>query len=136
MKVFNNIFSNTESMEVSIQNTVTVNSLLSKTKSYIGNKFTSYSGYDNNCQTFIDATLQSNGLHNSETKKIIFQDTKHLFKNDDDSDNTKFRKAVNTVTAFGAILSEGNEVINEIKEDPRNVFELPHNDLFKTMGSK
>ena len=125
-----------ESISISIKDTVSLNSLLTKTKAYMGGKFMSYSGYDNNCQTFIDAILQSNGLHSNESKAFIVQDTKHLFKNDDQSDNDKFRKVVNTVTDVANLFSQSNNLIDQIKENPRSISELPQNDLLKTIGEK
>ena len=86
-------------MKVSLSSSShTMNSLLEKTKSYMGGDFFSYSGSHNNCQIFIDSILKSNSLSSLENSKFILQDTRHLFSN-----NPRFRKLSNTVTDIAAI---------------------------------
>ena len=94
-----NIPSKSDTMKVSLSSSShTMNSLLEKTKSYMGDKFFSYSGSHNNCQVFIDSILKSNGLSTIENSKFILQDTRHLFSN-----NPRFRKLSNSVTDIAAI---------------------------------
>ena len=94
-----NIPSKSDTMKVSLSSSAhTLNSLLEKTKSYMGGDFFSYSGSHNNCQVFIDSVLKSNSLSSLENSKFILQDTRHLFSN-----NPRFRKLSNTVTDIAAI---------------------------------
>ena len=85
-------------MKVNFSSSLTLNSILEKTRNYMGDKFFTYSGSHNNCQYFIDSILKSNHISNSEYSKFILQDTRHLFEN-----NPKFRKLSNTVTDIAAI---------------------------------
>ena len=56
MKKFSSFAKGTDKMNISsIPKGLTVNSLLSKTKSKLGGKYNRYSAYDNNCQTFVNA---------------------------------------------------------------------------------
>lgn len=89
-----------QTMSVNIASNYTMNSLLEKTRNYMGNKFFTYSGSHNNCQFFIDSILKSNQLSNSENNKFIMQDTRHLFEK-----NERFRKLANSVTDIAAIKS-------------------------------
>lgn len=110
-----------QTMSVNIASNYTMNSLLEKTRNYMGNKFFTYSGSHNNCQFFIDSILKSNQLSNSENNKFIMQDTRHLFEK-----NERFRKLANTVTDIAAVKSRvddlgynpirgiGNHLLNKV----------------------
>ena len=110
-----------QTMTVNITSNYTMNSLLEKTRNYMGNKFFTYSGSHNNCQFFIDSILKSNQLSNSENNKFIMQDTRHLFEK-----NERFRKLANSVTDIAAIKSRvddlgynpirgiGNHLLNKV----------------------
>ena len=92
-------------MSVSVSQNITMNSLMEKTRNYMGNKFFTYSGSHNNCQFFIDSILKSNQLSTSENHKFIMQDTRHLFEN-----NPKFRKFSNSVTDIAAVKSRVDDL--------------------------
>ena len=94
-----------QTMSVNIASNYTMNSLLEKTRNYMGNKFFTYSGSHNNCQFFIDSILKSNQLSNSENNKFIMQDTRHLFEK-----NERFRKLANSVTDIAAIKSRVDDL--------------------------
>ena len=110
-------------MKVSFSNNLTLNSMLEKTRNFMGNKFFTYSGKDNNCQYFIDSILKSNHLSTSENSKFILQDTRHLFEN-----NPKFRKLSNTVTDVAAIH-------NRLNDYGLNPFKSIGNHLLHKVGS-
>ena len=74
--------SNTETQEVTnVPPNLTLNTLLNKTKAYMGDKkFFTYNAVSNNCQDFILAFLQSNSLGTPENYAFVKQDTEQLFK--------------------------------------------------------
>ena len=111
-------------MNVAFSQNLTMNSMLEKTRNYMGNKFFTYSGKDNNCQFFIDSILKSNHLSTSENSKFILQDTRHLFEN-----NPKFRKLSNTVTDVAAIN-------NRLNDYGLNPFKSFGNHLLHTIGNR
>jgi hypothetical protein len=84
----------------------TVNELFMNTQSYMGARFLPYQANSNNCQVFIMAVLQSNGLATPELTTFVKQDTRSIFKN-----NPVLRKFANTLTDLGgyfnAILQGG-----------------------------
>jgi hypothetical protein len=72
---------NTEQMEVLIDNPMTFNELLGKTKRYMGpSRFTSYDARKNNCQDFVLSVLTSNGLITPQLESFIKQDVETIFK--------------------------------------------------------
>ena len=111
-------------MNVAFSQNLTMNSMLEKTRNYMGNKFFTYSGKDNNCQFFIDSILKSNHLSTSENSKFILQDTRHLFEN-----NPKFRKLSNSVTDAAAIH-------NRLNDYGLNPFKSFGNNLLHTIGNR
>jgi hypothetical protein len=74
----------------------TVNELFENTRNKMGDKFLPYQSASNNCQFFIMAVLDANGLNNSERTAFVKQDTKAIFKN-----NPVLRKFANTLTDIG-----------------------------------
>ena len=74
----------------------TVNELFENTRNKMGDKFLPYQSASNNCQFFIMAVLDANGLNNSERTTFVKQDTKSIFKN-----NPVLRKFANTLTDIG-----------------------------------
>ena len=59
---------------------LTIKKLLENTKLLMGDKlYTDYDARDNNCQIFILAILQSNGLITDELYDFIYQDIKKIF---------------------------------------------------------
>ena len=74
-----------------------MNNLLQKTKNKMGSSFLSYSARDNNCQNFVRAILQSNGLSNSRNVLFTNQSTCDFFPKD-------LRKFTSTVTDIASKL--------------------------------
>jgi hypothetical protein len=110
LKKFNGkITKQTDILQADTKEGLTINTLLEKTLEFMGDKFYSYKGLDNNCQYFINSILKSNGLNSDELETFVIQNTRHLFDN-----NPKFRKIVNSVTDVGAIATTK---IDEIKDD-------------------
>ena len=97
---------NSETLNVAIGKTLTINEMLEKTKTKMGKKFFPYSAKSNNCQLFILSMLQANNLANESNKDFIKQDTNELF-------SSHLRKATNTVTDIAGrlnILASGGAV--------------------------
>ena len=73
----------------------------------MGNSFLTYSAKDNNCQNFILAILQSNGLLNSRKELFTKQSTDSYFSDD-------LRKFISTITDIGSkidIVREGGSIL-------------------------
>jgi hypothetical protein len=69
----------TESMPVSPGGTFTLNQMLDKTKSAMGDeKFFTYDPFVNNCQNFIISILRANGLLTNALESFIFQNIKQI----------------------------------------------------------
>ena len=86
---------------------LTINILLNNTRNKMGNSFLTYSAKDNNCQNFIWAILQSNGLLNSRKELFTKQSTDSYFSDD-------LRKFTNTITDIGSkidIVREGGRLL-------------------------
>ena len=84
-----------------------MNNLLQKTKNKMGSSFLSYSARDDNCQNFVRAIIQSNGLSNSRNVLFTKQSTSDLFSKD-------LRKFTNTVTDIALkfdIIKDGDYLI-------------------------
>jgi hypothetical protein len=74
--------SGSETLDVNVDKDITINQLLERTKSKMGdNNFTSYSAKSNNCQDFVQAVLSANGLSSPIYTKFVKQDTESVFKN-------------------------------------------------------
>ena len=133
MKKFSSFAKGTDRINIgSIPKGLTVNSLINKTKSRMGNKFNKYSAYDNNCQTFVDIILSANGLNTPAVKEFVLQDTKHLFKND-----PRFRKIVNTITDVGAVKTKIEPAVVDIIKSrviPFNELLTPKYDKYKILS--
>ena len=65
----------------------------------MGDSFVRYSANQNNCQDFVLAVLESNGLMTPQLFDFVKQDTEAIFKN-----KPIIRKVVNTVTDLGAVV--------------------------------
>ena len=86
---------------------LTINILLPNTRNKMGNSFLTYSAKDNNCQNFILAILQSNGLLNSRNELFTKQSTDSYFSDD-------LRKFTSTITDIGSkidIVREGGSLL-------------------------
>jgi hypothetical protein len=95
-----------EDMSVSISSGLTLNKMLDRTRSLMGNRFLSYSARDNNCQDFILALLQSNNLSTSVNTLFVKQATQSLL-------TPQLRKISNTITDIaGGVdkIIQGGEV--------------------------
>lgn len=88
---------------------LTLNSMLEKTKAYLGDKkFYGYSAKDNNCQDFLVSVLKANDIGGADDLRFIKQDTQYLFKN-----LSGLRKLSNTLTDIGAradVFMEGGDI--------------------------
>ena len=105
MEVGAGVRKDAESKLVRVNKNLTIETLLSTTKTYMGNNFLPYSASTNNCQDFLLAVLKSNKLGNENVYKFIKQKTDEIFKK-----NRFLAKVSNFVTDFGSkvnILKEG-----------------------------
>jgi hypothetical protein len=85
---------------------ITVNGLLQKTQSLMGNKYFNYSGYSNNCQHYILAIFNANGI--STGLSFIKQNTDSIFR-----EHPNLRKFANTVTDIAGrsdVLFQGGKI--------------------------
>jgi hypothetical protein len=111
----------TETLPVPVNAGLTLNDMLSKTKSKMGGSYYSYKAQDNNCQNFIMSLLISNGLNTDPLEKFVSQDVRTLFEG-----NEKFRKIVNTTTDVGAVATTALDKIqgNELFRKPSTGYSL------------
>jgi hypothetical protein len=92
------------------QNT-TINEFVRRCLNVMGEtKFFSYSGYDNNCQSFVLNLLNSNGILTNELDTFIKQNTESIFAN-----NPTLRKLTNNITDLDGRFHEliGGDVEKE-----------------------
>ena len=85
---------------------LTLNDLIGNAQRAMGSAFIKYSSKDNNCQRFVDEILTASNLNDSEIKKFVVQDLKHLFSN-------TYRKLTNSITDIGAkaeIIKQGGAI--------------------------
>jgi len=80
---------------------LTFQAMMDATKARMGDKFLTYSARDNNCQDFIMAILQANGIGNTPAFEFVKQDTKTLFKG-----LSGLSKVANVLTSAGAKVNE------------------------------
>lgn len=99
MDIDASIRNGSDTMKVSLptDRTLTLNEMMANTEAMMKQKFLTYSAKDNNCQDFVMAVLQSNGLGDDSIYSFVKQDTKSLFANDN-----FLRKVSNTLTDVGA----------------------------------
>tara|TARA_B100000446_G_scaffold187248_1_gene215819 strand:+ start:3 stop:1928 length:1926 start_codon:yes stop_codon:yes gene_type:complete len=63
------------------KNMISLNELMNKTKSFMGDKlFYDYDAFENNCQNFILSILEANKINQPEYTKFIYQDIDLLYK--------------------------------------------------------
>ena len=74
-------------MTVNVSQNITMNSLMEKTRNYMGNKFFTYSGSHNNCQFFIDSILNTNAnnilksvMHVLQAKRLAYFEGRFFYK--------------------------------------------------------
>ncbi len=71
-----------QNLSVNVKGGLTINSLIEKTRVYMGNnKFSNYDAEKNNCQDFIQAVLKSNNLSTVDTTSFVKQDAEKIFNN-------------------------------------------------------
>lgn len=117
---FSKLGKNTESLPVPVNAGLTLNDMLSKTKSKMGGSYFSYKGSDNNCQNYIISILIANGLNTDPLEKFVLQDTRQLFEG-----NPEFRKIVNTTTDIGAVATTAiDKAGNELFRRPSSGYGL------------
>jgi hypothetical protein len=81
LQSINKIDNETETLDVTFNNKLTLNTLINNTINNIGNEnFYIYKSHSWNCQNFVMNILNSNGLLNENNKHFILQDTEQLFK--------------------------------------------------------
>jgi len=103
MNAFNSIKrKGTEFINIrNIPDGLTMNIAVEKQRELMGGKFLTYSSKDNNCQDFVKAFLESNGIGNSDDIAWIKQDVSSLFEGND-----TLRKISNSITDLGAKVNE------------------------------
>jgi hypothetical protein len=80
MTVNPNISTESEVISFEFKENSTINQFIQNALVYMGGqKFFTYSAYDNNCQYFLLNLLQSNGIANTELTNFIKQDTESIF---------------------------------------------------------
>jgi hypothetical protein len=67
-----------EQLNIPVKKDITIGQLIQTAQSKMGNKFTDYDPFNNNCQAFIKGILSTNGLYNSTINSFLFQDLKKL----------------------------------------------------------
>jgi hypothetical protein len=95
-----------ENMNVNIPSGLSLNNLLANTRQLMGGKFLSCSAYNNNCQSFILAILQSNNFSTPQNVLFTKQSTLELF-------TPQLRKITNTITDIAGkvvIIRQGGDV--------------------------
>ncbi len=95
-----------EDMSVSIPSGLSLNKMLDRTRSLMGNRFLSYSAQNNKCGHFVLALLQANNLSTSANTLFVEQTTDNLF-------TPQLRKITNTITDIaGGVdkIIQGGEV--------------------------
>ena len=115
MKRFSGLKAGAETMEVSVRPGLTVQAMLDKTQSRMGDKFFSYKALDNNCQFFVNSLLKANHMGSAAIDAFVVQDTRHLFQN-----NERFRKIVNSITDAGAVSNRAAQKAEEVATQPIN----------------
>ena len=75
-----NLTSNSQTMNVPLNQSLTLSTLLRNTKNYMGSNFFPYDAKTNNCQDFIKSILMSNHLDTNENINFTKQDTNSIFR--------------------------------------------------------
>lgn len=94
-----------EKILVGFRGRKTLNELLENTRKKIGdNAFFTYQSFKYNCQHFINAILDSNGINNPQAKAFILQDAGAILENMGD-DFAYMRPLANSITDLGAAFN-------------------------------
>lgn len=95
----------TQTYPIQLNGTTTLNTLLPKAQKSMGDKYFTYSAFENNCQDFILAILRSNGLGDSGSTAFIKQDLQKVTG----SMPTYVRKIAQLATDIGAVANVAME---------------------------
>lgn len=95
---------NTQAMHVNLPST-TIKQLMANTQRAQGSKFYLYNASSNNCQIFIHALLQSNGVTDPAVLSWVRQDTESIFKG-----QPALRKIANTVTDMANVAMGASQI--------------------------
>jgi hypothetical protein len=116
---------NTESLKIGSVPDITLKTMMEKTKAKMGAKFYPYQAFTNNCEDFVLAILESNGMGDLKYKDFIKQDVKTLIT------TPYFRKIINTITDVGAIgatrIAKGKNIFNRIHNPVQTIKEISRN---------
>ena len=95
--------SESETMQVPLNDKkFTMNEMIEKTEKIMGNDFTHYDGFKNNCQVFVKQLLNSEGLYGEREKNFLFQDVSEIAK----KMPTMSKNIMNGLTDAGAIVNK------------------------------
>jgi len=100
-----------EVIVIPIPPNMSILSMMEATHKYMGNQFFKYSAKNNNCQDFILAIFDANGIGDEDDRAFIKQDTKSLFNN-----TGGLSKLTDTITNLGGAFNsftQGAGVIDE-----------------------
>lgn len=110
----------TQSLSVPVSKDITFNELLDKTRQKMGDSnFTNYNAKTNNCQDFVLAMLEANGLMTEPAKEFIKQDAVKIFERTP-SFTEKIAKVATDVGAIADKITEGEgELLEKVQsKDP------------------
>lgn len=98
--------SKSETLDIPVTRTITLNELIDNTKKYMGSNFLYYSASQYNCQNFIDCILNANHLNSEKAKHFILQKPEEIFKHMP-SIMPKFMNAVTGLASKADVLLNG-----------------------------
>ena len=114
---------NAEFEEVTVKQGVTLNSMMAGSEKILGDKFTKYDAYNNNCQDFVLSLLQGSGMGSPQDIAFIKQNTDTLFKND-----SFLRRFSRNLTNVGASVATAISGVDDtpIESNPQGqTFSIP-----------
>jgi hypothetical protein len=103
---------NTESININVSSSITLNQLLENTKKMMGDNYFPYNAEKNNCQVFIVNILKANNLNTDENEKFVYQDLHKLFEK-----LPITKKIMNATTDLGSkinILTQGSGLKKDV----------------------
>lgn len=96
----------TEYFDVEIPRGLTLNTMINNTINDLGSsKFYSYSAFNNNCQVFIEAILDSNNISSQRAHDFLFQDLSGIRNELNNSEYSYVPKVVNKITDLASTFS-------------------------------
>lgn len=96
----NPITKNSETLDIPINDQLTIGQLITNTQKYMGDKYAPYDAIDNNCGVFVNSILQANGLSNENSDIFTHQKVRDLY----DKFPSLSKKLTDAVTTLGAII--------------------------------